>query len=297
MKADTIWCYCISKWMAKKHCRITTCINNRARLTACEVGVFLREISQVLKDAHPPLWRATHVHHSWAYFLEIMICNFTCQCAWGAVKHEVYIGEGTDIFKKWVLCWVFAHINILSSIQWWSTQWVWSLMPPSSPLLLGGLRHLFVVLCNRSKYWPILYSPITPISTPGHVAGQFTAAPPTCPGGMMVFTCTVTGDMSGVTTWRVGGSSECLLSHNTAGTTSNCGPGNTFIATPGNGFGTSATSFSSTLSGTATSELNGTLVECFGPNLVRQPGNTVGNSSLQILGKFTSGISNVKRDL
>ena len=100
----------------------------------------------------------------------------------------------------------------------------------------------------------------------------------------MVFTCTVTGDRDGVTIWRVGGSSECLLSHNTAGTTSTCGPGSAFTATPGTGFGTSATSYSSTLSGTATSALNGTLVECFGPNLVRDPGNRIGDSTLQILG-------------
>ena len=119
----------------------------------------------------------------------------------------------------------------------------------------------------------------------GHVAGQFTAAPPTCPGGMMIFTCTVTGNMNGITIWRLGGTSECLLSHNTAGTTSNCGPGNTFIATPGTGFGTSATSFSSTLSGTATSELNGTLVECFGPTFSRDAENRVGDNTIQVLGK------------
>ena len=108
---------------------------------------------------------------------------------------------------------------------------------------------------------------------------------PTCPGGTMIFTCTVTGDRDGVTLWRVGGSSECLLSHNTAGTTSTCGPGSAFTATPGTGFGTtSATSFSSKLSGNATSELNGTLVECFGPALSRVAGNRVGNSTIHILG-------------
>ena len=46
MKADTICCYCVSKRMTKEayaeslHAQIT-----RARLTACEVGVFSREIS------------------------------------------------------------------------------------------------------------------------------------------------------------------------------------------------------------------------------------------------------------
>ena len=122
------------------------------------------------------------------------------------------------------------------------------------------------------------------ITNSGDVTGQFTAAPPTCPGGTMVFTCTVTGDVSGVTIWRVSGSSECLLSHNTAGTTSTCGPGSAFTATSVTGFGTSATSFSSTLSGTATSALNGTLVECFGPDLNRTARNRVGDSTLQMLG-------------
>ena len=118
----------------------------------------------------------------------------------------------------------------------------------------------------------------------GNVAGQFTAASPTCPGGTMVFTCTVIGDMSGVTLWRVNGSSECLLSHSTAGATATCGPGGAFRARGMTGFGTSATSYSSTLSGTAASELNGTLVECFGPTLSRDPGNRIGDSTLQMLG-------------
>ena len=70
------------------------------------------------------------------------------------------------------------------------------------------------------------------ITNSGNVAGQFTAAPPTCLDGTMVFTCTVTGDMRGVTLWRVDGSSECLLSHNTVGATATCGSGSAFTATP-----------------------------------------------------------------
>ena len=56
MKADIICCCCISKHMTKEalqnhymHAYIT-----RARLTACEVGVFLRKISQLLKIRPPP---------------------------------------------------------------------------------------------------------------------------------------------------------------------------------------------------------------------------------------------------
>ena len=74
------------------------------------------------------------------------------------------------------------------------------------------------------------------------------------------------------------GSSECVLMHSTAGATATCGPGSAFKARPGAEFGTSATSYSSTLSRTATSALNGTLVECFGPDLVREPSNKVGES-------------------
>ena len=72
MKADTICCYWISKRMTKEalqnHCmhQIT-----RARLTACEVGVFSREISP--KYAHPLLLGATEVHCPWVYFREITV--------------------------------------------------------------------------------------------------------------------------------------------------------------------------------------------------------------------------------
>ena len=121
--------------------------------------------------------------------------------------------------------------------------------------------------------------------SPGVVAGQFTAAPPTCPGDTFTFICNVIGDRNGITIWRVGRSSECSLVHNTADDPSPCGSGSPFIVTTGTGFGTSATSFTSTLSGTATSELNGTVVECFGPAWSRNAGNVVGNSTLQILGQ------------
>ena len=120
---------------------------------------------------------------------------------------------------------------------------------------------------------------------PGDVAGQFTAAPPTCPGDTFTFRCTVTGDQNGLTIWRVNGSNECFLPHRVVNIYSLCGPSFALIAPPGTGFGTSGTSFSSTLSGTATSALNDTLVECFGPGFSRDAGNMVGNSRLQILGQ------------
>ena len=121
----------------------------------------------------------------------------------------------------------------------------------------------------------------------GNATGQLTAAPPTCPGDTFTFRCTVTGDNTGITIWRVGGSSECILPHNTAGTTSNCGP---FTARGVTGFRTNATSFSSILSGTASPTLDGTLVECFGPALSREADNRVGNSILQISGEYYSAL-------
>ena len=120
----------------------------------------------------------------------------------------------------------------------------------------------------------------------GDVDGQFTAAPPTCPGGTFTFRCTVTGDSDGFTTWRVNGSSECnALTHRISSSSSPCGPSNAFTARPGTGFGTSGPTYSSTLSGTATSELDGILVECFGPANNVDPRNRVGGDTLQILGE------------
>jgi len=48
----------------------------------------------------------------------------------------------------------------------------------------------------------------------GNVAGQLTTPPPTCPGNTFTLRCTVTGDVNGITIWRVGGSSNlCVLLH------------------------------------------------------------------------------------
>jgi len=121
--------------------------------------------------------------------------------------------------------------------------------------------------------------------SPGDVAVQFTAAPPTCPGDTFTFRCTVTGDMSGLTIWRVNGSSSlCILSHTSTSSTT-CGPNNDFRAIPGTGFGSNTTFYSSTLSGTATLAMDGTLVECFGPANNVDSENRVGGSTLQILGQ------------
>ena len=119
----------------------------------------------------------------------------------------------------------------------------------------------------------------------GNVAGQFTAAPPTCPGETFTFRCTVTGNKSGVTTWIVNGTIECNLVHR-SNSSPICGPSDSFTARPSTGFGTSATSFTSTLSGTADPALNGTLVECFGPNNNVEPGNRINGSTLKMLGKY-----------
>ena len=160
--------------------------------------------------------------------------------------------------------------------------------PQNHMLLLIRWNLQFCVFISRVRIYGFFlnnsYFPFCNlIFPPGDVAGQFTAAPPTCPGDTFTFRCTVTGDRNGVTIWRVGGSSECIFSHSTPGATSMCGPGGVFKARIGTGFGPS---FSSTLSGTATSTLDDTLVECFGPALSRDAGNRVGGSILQISGQF-----------
>ena len=117
---------------------------------------------------------------------------------------------------------------------------------------------------------------------PGDVGGQFTEAPPTCPSDVITFSCTVAGDNTSFTTWRVDGSSICSLPHNSRpGTTSTCGPDNVFTARFNT---TNATSFSSILSGPASSALDGTLVECFGPAFSLDAGNRVGSNTIQTIG-------------
>ena len=117
------------------------------------------------------------------------------------------------------------------------------------------------------------------------VAGQFTAAPPTCSGSTFTFRCTVTGDMNGVTIWRVGGNSECPLPHR-SNSSSICGPSNVFTARSSTGFGTSATSYSSTLSGTATPALDGTMVECFQQAASLDPQSIINGTTLTLLGQY-----------
>ena len=119
----------------------------------------------------------------------------------------------------------------------------------------------------------------------GDAKGQFTAAPPTCPGGTFTFRCNVTGNRTGITIWRVGGRSECTLVHRST-SSSICGPRDTFTAVFGAGFGTHGPSFISTLSGILTPAMNGLLIECFGPGLARNAENRVGDNILQILGLF-----------
>ena len=152
-------------------------------------------------------------------------------------------------------------------------------MPGSLEYCFGDWMQLYYITCLAII-----------LNLLGHVAGQFTAAPLTCPGDTFTFTCNVTGDRNGITIWRVNGDSECLLSHNTASASSTCGPGLVFTAEGVTGFGTNATSFLSTLSSTATFTLDGTLVECFGPALSREAENRVENSILQISGQYYAAL-------
>ena len=131
--------------------------------------------------------------------------------------------------------------------------------------------------------WMVLYMVTVLTSSTDDVTGQMIAAPPTCPGDTFTFKCTVVGNMSGLTIWRMNRSNECILIHRTS-SPSICGA--TFTATPGTGYGTNTTSYLSTLSGTADPALNGTLFECFGPDSNVDPGNRIGSSTLQILGLY-----------
>ena len=91
--------------------------------------------------------------------------------------------------------------------------------------------------------------------------------------------------MSGITTWRVNGSIECILAHR-SNSFSLCGLSDRFTARSGTGFGTSGPSYTSKLSGTVDSTMNGTLVECFGPDNNIDPGNRINGSNLEILSKY-----------
>ena len=121
-------------------------------------------------------------------------------------------------------------------------------------------------------------------SSPGGVVGQFIQASPTCPSHNFTFVCNVTGDINGLTEWKVNNDSECILPHR-SDSISICGPNMAFTATPGTGFGANDTYFTSTLSGTAAPALNSTLVECFGLANVSDTGELVGEGILKLKGQ------------
>ena len=140
--------------------------------------------------------------------------------------------------------------------------------------------ELNIQLCTQGgiKCFHVLFSP-------GDATGQLTGPPPTCPGGIFTFICTVTSDINGITIWRVNSSNSnlCVLSHILTGTISTCGTSHLFTAISETGFGANGP-FTSTLSATADPVLDGTLVECFGPAATVDPGNKVGSSTIQIVG-------------
>ena len=60
MKADTICCYCVFKCMTRGIAESLHAYTNRARLTACEVGVyFSSKILQLSKICPPPSLRSS----------------------------------------------------------------------------------------------------------------------------------------------------------------------------------------------------------------------------------------------
>ena len=73
MKAGTIYCYCISKDMTSKRsiAKSQYTYIYRARLTMCEMGVFLRVISN--SKIHPLPSLGKFIAHAWVYFRENMV--------------------------------------------------------------------------------------------------------------------------------------------------------------------------------------------------------------------------------
>ena len=154
----------------------------------------------------------------------------------------------------------------------------------------GGfhLHNLGSAYCKPEKGVHVMKCEPPIYILPGDVTGQFTAAPPTCPGRNITFRCTVNG--SGTTLWRVGGSSNlCTLLHGVNDTVSTCMPNGAsrpFTAMPESGFGPGSSGpFTSTLSATTDPVLDGTLVECYGPDGTLNLESRVGSSSIETIGQ------------
>ena len=88
----------------------------------------------------------------------------------------------------------------------------------------------------------------------------------------------------------------CALPHSTANDPHPCWEDSPFTVTYGPEFGTNATFFTSVLGGTVTPALEGTLVECFGPAYSRTVDHIVGNSTLQVVGKYLTYLVRVQQN-
>ena len=101
MKADTICCSCISKYMTKEALQNHYMYISRVRLTGMW-GVrwvyFQEKYHNSRKYTHPPLWGATWVYHPWTHFERL----------W-------YVGQQGDFN------WHFAHV--------WTVDTSWHSFP------------------------------------------------------------------------------------------------------------------------------------------------------------------------
>ena len=121
MKAETIFCYCISKLTTKKHPRITIHgYVSGARLTGCEVGVFLREISQLLKNTPIPLFEELLVHPPWAYFREIMVYHVRAKSN-SELSNHAHVCHCKNKMVVLVKYWITIHncVTILPKRMQW----------------------------------------------------------------------------------------------------------------------------------------------------------------------------------
>ena len=116
----------------------------RARLTACEVGVFLREISQFSrKYAYSPLWGATYVHCPFIVIFERLqytfwlITNhyaFECSSLYTQSTHSLYF-----VYTLCIPCVCLACTINKTNTQLTFVKTSWLCPSPASITLTGAI--------------------------------------------------------------------------------------------------------------------------------------------------------------
>ena len=122
MKADIICCYCISAWQDHG---------------VCEVGVFMRGLSQLSKIYPPPSLRSCLNLSLWAYFREIMVELYIC--------HNSYMYSATKPPKVCVL-------GSLVPLDLWTSGPVFIGVSLSEPHTIQSL-----MFSEKLTRWPLHY--------------------------------------------------------------------------------------------------------------------------------------------